>query len=453
MGDLMKPKTMKRKNLKGLALSAPPPKPTPSAGDAQVPGGIANDEKQDTLEIGVEFQLDLKAEDLIVLRELGSGNGGTVSKVQHAATKVVMARKIIHVEAKNEVRKRIVRELRIMHDCNSEYIVDFYGAFQNESGDVIMCMEYMDVGNGSALDWVSRTFGPVRVDVLGKIAEAVLGGLAYLYSAHRIMHRDLKPSNILVNSKGSIKLCDFGVSSELEGSIAETFVGTGTYMAPERIQGSPYTVKSDVWSVGLTLMELAIGKFPFSGSADDDEPGGPQGILDLLQQIVLEPAPKLPKSDAFPSILEDMIAKCLMKDPAERPTPRELYDHDAFLQAAKRTPVDLEAWAVSMMEHNKRKSYLAPTAPAATIKEKLRETPPAERRGSASQAANGSVTAPAPPRPSYPVRTSSSNSQNMMSLPIRPAPAPSDGSNSRPSSRGPNGGMPPPTRRWNNEVQ
>lgn len=177
-----------------------------------------------------------------------------------------------------------------------------------------------------SLDWVSKTFGPVRVDVLGKIAEAVLGGLSYLYSAHRIMHRDLKPSNILVNSKGQIKLCDFGVSSELEGSIAETFVGTGTYMAPERIQGSPYTVKSDVWSVGLSLMELAIGKFPFGGGEDDgDGPGGPQGILDLLQQIVLEPAPKLPKSDAFPSILEDMIAKCLLKDPQERPTPKELY--------------------------------------------------------------------------------------------------------------------------------
>ncbi|CBY01391.1 hypothetical protein LEMA_P001780.1 [Plenodomus lingam JN3] len=249
MADPFKQKTMKRKNVKGLALSAPPPKPAPSAGDAQIPGALANDEKQDTLEIGVEFQLDLKAEDLIVLRELGSGNGGTVSKVQHAATKVIMARKVIHVEAKNEVRKRIVRELRIMHDCNSDYIVDFYGAFQNSSGDVIMCMEYMDVGS---LDWVSRTFGPVRVDVLGKISEAVLGGLAYLYSAHRIMHRDLKPSNILVNSKGNIKLCDFGVSSELEGSIAETFVGTGTYMAPERIQGSPYTVKSDVWTATTT---------------------------------------------------------------------------------------------------------------------------------------------------------------------------------------------------------
>lgn len=91
-----KTKTMKRKNVKGLALSAPPAKPaTPSAGDAQIPGALGHNNAQaDTLEIGVEFQLDLKAEDLIVLRELGSGNGGTVSKVQHTATKVVMARKV-----------------------------------------------------------------------------------------------------------------------------------------------------------------------------------------------------------------------------------------------------------------------------------------------------------------------------------------------------------------------
>lgn len=432
MADAFKTKTMKRKNVKGLALTAPPPKPsTPSAGDSQIPGALGNDESRtDTLEIGVEFRLDLKAEDLIVMKELGSGNGGTVSKVQHAATKVIMARKIIHVEAKNEIRKRIVRELRIMHDCNSEYIVAFYGAFQNDTGDVIMCMEYMDVGS---LDWVSKTFGPVRVDVLGKIAEAVLGGLAYLYAAHRIMHRDLKPSNILVNSRGQIKLCDFGVSSELEGSIAETFVGTGTYMAPERIQGSPYTVKSDVWSVGLTLMELAIGKFPFGGGENDaDEPGGPQGILDLLQQIVLEPAPKLPKSDAFPSILEEMIEKCLMKDPAQRPTPKELYDADPFLLAAKRTPVDLEAWTVSMMERHNRKSHLAPQA-SPSISSTARtptsnETIPSDTNGAS----------PAPPRPMYPMRTSSASSQNTMSLPIRPAPAPGNSS--------------PQIRRWDREV-
>ena len=164
----------------------------------------------------------------------------------------------------------------------------------------------------------------MRVDVLGKIAEAVLGGLTYLWRTHRIMHRDIKPSNILVNSRGQIKLCDFGVSSELEGSVADTFVGTGTYMAPERIQGAQYTVKSDVWSVGLTLMELAVGKFPFA-SENNEDASGPQGILDLLQTIVHEPAPKLPPSDAFPDILHQIIAKCLLKDPAQRPTPQELF--------------------------------------------------------------------------------------------------------------------------------
>jgi mitogen-activated protein kinase kinase len=92
--DAFKTKSMKRKNLKGLALNAPPRSITPSAGDSQVPGGIGNKDTSDTLEIGVEFRLDLRSEDLIVLKELGSGNGGTVSKVQHAATRVIMARKV-----------------------------------------------------------------------------------------------------------------------------------------------------------------------------------------------------------------------------------------------------------------------------------------------------------------------------------------------------------------------
>lgn len=86
---------MKRKNVKGLALNASAPKATPAATDAQIPGSLGNDEKRgDTLEIGVEFRLDLRSEDLQVLKELGAGNGGTVSKVMHTATKVVMARKV-----------------------------------------------------------------------------------------------------------------------------------------------------------------------------------------------------------------------------------------------------------------------------------------------------------------------------------------------------------------------
>jgi mitogen-activated protein kinase kinase len=272
----------------------------------------------------------------------------------------------------------------------------------------------------------------------------VLGGLTYLYQTHRIMHRDIKPSNILINSKGEIKLCDFGVSSELENSVADTFVGTGTYMAPERIQGSPYTVKSDVWSVGLTLMELAIGKFPFSieSEGDDDEAAGPQGILDLLQQIVLEPSPRLPKSDAFPHILEDVIAKCLMKDPKERPTPRELFDTDPFLQAAKRTPVDLRQWAVSMMEKQNRKSHLGP--PLSPSTEALLRTDGSSGSARSRPSSIGPNGGSAPPtaRPVYPTRTSSAQSASnpsQLDLPIRPAPPPSRRSErERPDTAGSN---------------
>ncbi|OKL63020.1 hypothetical protein UA08_02040 [Talaromyces atroroseus] len=367
MADQFKPRTMKRKNVKGLALnSTPKPASNPSEQDAQIPGALANTEstRSDTLEIGLEFKLDLRSEDLITLKEVGAGNGGTVAKVMHATTKVVMARKIIRVDAKENVRKQILRELQVGHDCNSPYIVTFYGAFQNESRDIVLCMEYMDCGS---LDRISKEFGPVRIDVLGKITESILAGLVYLYENHRIMHRDIKPSNVLVNSRGSIKLCDFGVATETVNSVADTFVGTSTYMAPERIQGGAYTVRSDVWSVGLTVMELAVGRFPFDSSdsaAGDRASAGPMGILDLLQQIVHEPAPKLPKSDAFPPILHEFVAKCLLKKPDERPTPRELYDKDAFLQAAKRTPVDLEKWARKMMHAQDRHSYLEPPAPA-----------------------------------------------------------------------------------------
>ncbi|KAJ5110788.1 Dual specificity protein kinase FUZ7 [Penicillium argentinense] len=406
MADQFKARTLKRKNVKGLALNATP-KPAasnPSDGDAQVPGAVGNSDgnRTDTLEIGLEFRLDLRSEDLVTLKELGAGNGGTVSKVMHASTKVIMARKIIRVDAKENVRKQILRELRVGHECNSPNIVTFYGAFQNEARDIVLCMEYMDCGS---LDRISKDFGPVRVDVLGKITESVLAGLVYLYETHRIMHRDIKPSNVLVNSRGNIKLCDFGVATETVNSIADTFVGTSTYMAPERIQGGAYTVRSDVWSVGLTVMELAVGRFPFDTSesaAGDRASAGPMGILDLLQQIVHESAPKLPKSDAFPPILHDFVGKCLLKKSEERPTPRELYDKDAFLQAAKRTPVDLQEWAISMMERHNRKSYLQPPAPK-SLKEN--QTPTSTSSSAAQTPIPAPISKPPPPPISKTART------------------------------------------------
>ncbi|TFY76083.1 hypothetical protein EWM64_g7929, partial [Hericium alpestre] len=337
------------------------------------------------LDMNAETKYDLRDEDLKDLQELGAGNGGSVKKIEHVPTQTIMAKKIVLIDAKPSVRKQILRELQIMHDCSSGYIISFYGAFLSDP-NICICMEFMDKGS---LDGIYKKIGAIDIDVVAKVALAVLEGLTYLYDVHRIIHRDIKPSNILFNSKGQIKICDFGVSGELINSIADTFVGTSTYMSPERIQGAQYTVKSDVWSLGISLIELALGRFPFSDSVSDDDsdlsdfegtlsPSKPmpmmlppskkhtdkeskrnkrkskgvslQGggmtmsILELLQHIVNEPAPRLTPEGRFPKMAEVFIDGCLSKDPDQRRTPKDLLNHE-WITRARTSTFDLEAWA------------------------------------------------------------------------------------------------------------
>ncbi|WFC96308.1 mitogen-activated protein kinase kinase [Malassezia brasiliensis] len=309
-------------------------------------------------------RLELKNSNLRTLCELGAGNGGTVSKVVHIPTGIVMAKKVVFIDAKPEVRKQILRELQILHECQSQYIVGFYGACLSDI-HIYMCMEYMDAGS---LDSIYSKHGAIDVDVCGKIVVTVVQGLSYLYEVHRIIHRDVKPSNILVNLRGEIKLCDFGVSGELINSIADTFVGTSTYMSPERIQGDQYSIKSDVWSLGITMIELAHGCFPFALDGEEDTlhaPGQstttaasagksaqevraprqaqPMSILELLQHIVYEPPPRLNPEMHFPPLMVDFVNLCLSKDPAVRPTPMALRQH-AYVRQSDALPVDLAAW-------------------------------------------------------------------------------------------------------------
>ncbi|TIA81029.1 hypothetical protein E3P98_02294 [Wallemia ichthyophaga] len=329
-------------------------------------------------------QKEIRGDELKVLDELGSGNGGTVSKVVHEPSNTTMAKKTILIESQSPIRRQILRELQILHHCHSDYIIEFYGAYL-EGPHICMCMEYMDRGS---LDRIIRKHGPVSYDVFGQIALSVLRGLTYLYDVHRIIHRDVKPSNILINSKGQIKLCDFGVSGELINSIADTFVGTSTYMSPERIQGAQYTVKSDVWSLGITMIEIALGRFPFAdveeeeseeeGREDDltlnanstlspsnatrprassragttigvtqgvamkqsvkthapkKKTKGVMSILDLLQFIVNEDPPRLTK---FGKNAQDFVDKCLIKDVKLRPTPKQLLEQNLIQEALKK---------------------------------------------------------------------------------------------------------------------
>ncbi|KAK9765661.1 MAP kinase kinase (MEK) [Basidiobolus ranarum] len=330
----------KKRNFKNLELTHSPIIRENAAVEAQCSGNLSGVgsgqlyEHLASLEIGLEFKLDLRQEDLQTIDELGSGNGGAVSKILHVPTKTIMARKIVHIEAKAAIRKQIIRELQILHDCNSPHIVSFYGAFMHENDvKISICMEYMDMGS---LDHLYRRIGPIPEPVIGSIAFSVLDGLIYLYDNHRIIHRDVKPSNILINSVGFVKLCDFGVSGMLVDSIAKTFVGTSQYMSPERISGATYSVKSDVWSLGLSLIELALGRFPF-----------PQlSVFELLQFIVDEELPTLPTAE-FPEDFVDMTNLCLIKDPQSRPTPTQIMKHP-YVQRAKTEKFNIGKWINSI---------------------------------------------------------------------------------------------------------
>lgn len=188
------------------------------------------------------------------------GQGGT--------TGIVMAMKEMRLELDDAKFQSIIMELDILHRCISPYIVDFYGAFFQE-GAVYICMEFMDGGS------IDKLYGDgIPEGVLRTITYSTVLGLKSLKEEHNIIHRDVKPTNILVNSKGQVKICDFGVSGNLVASIAKTNIGCQSYMAPERISSGgmaqaggnsvqTYSVQSDIWSLGLTIIECALGRYPY----------------------------------------------------------------------------------------------------------------------------------------------------------------------------------------------
>jgi mitogen-activated protein kinase kinase len=254
---------------------------------------------------GSVFRISL--DEVEKLDELGKGNYGTVYKVRHTKprvprfgpglassktpslprypssgsdkvdsplekkdgsnTGIIMAMKEMRLELDEAKLATIIKELVILHECVSPYIIDFYGAFFQESA-VYMCIEYMD---GGSIDKLYS--GGIPENVLRKITYCTVMGLKELKEKHKIIHRDVKPTNILINSQGQVKICDFGVSGNLVASMAKTNIGCQSYMAPERISGGAYmqsgasdgtySVQSDIWSLGLTIIECGMGKYPY----------------------------------------------------------------------------------------------------------------------------------------------------------------------------------------------
>ncbi|KAG0756992.1 hypothetical protein G6F57_010771 [Rhizopus arrhizus] len=290
---------------------------------------------------GVDFSngnsFTIKMDDLILQEELGKGQYGTVQRVKHRITNVTMAMKEIRLELDETKLHQILMELDILHKSSGEYIVEFYGAFFIESC-VYYCMEYMDAGS------LDKLYGEgVPEDVLAKIATSTLKGLKFLKDELSIIHRDVKPTNVLANKQGQVKLCDFGVSGQLEKSLAKTNIGCQSYMAPERIKAvNTYSVSSDVWSLGISLVEIAVGHYPYKYD----------NMFAQLKAIIEDEPPSLP-SESFSIEACDFVAACLQKDPNKRPTYAELLEHP-FIKKYEDVDVAMAKWAQEAFEASKQ---------------------------------------------------------------------------------------------------
>ncbi|XP_038557215.1 dual specificity mitogen-activated protein kinase kinase 5 isoform X2 [Micropterus salmoides] len=324
-------KTPGIRNIHGLKVNT---RPNP-ANDCThaVPDSMANNSlKKSSAELKkILTNGQINAQDINYQEQLGHGNGGTVYKAYHLLGKRVLAVKVIPLDITVELQKQIMSELEILYKCDSPYIITFFSAFFVENR-ISICTEFMD---GGSLDVYKR----IPEHVLGRIALAVVKGLTYLWSL-KILHRDVKPSNMLVNTRGQVKLCDFGVSTQLVNSIAKTYVGTNAYMAPERISGEQYGIHADVWSVGISFMELALGMFPY-----------PQP-LQLLQCIVDEDPPVLPVGQ-FSEKFVHFITQCMRRQPKERPAPNNLMDHSFIIQYNDGNAEVVSMWVCRCLEERR----------------------------------------------------------------------------------------------------
>ena len=192
--------------------------------------------------------------DLRVTGVIGRGASGVVHSAVHAPSGALFALKVIPLDVREEVRKRIIAELRCLHAAlRCPAIVPLHAAFLRE-GSVAIVLEHMD--RGSLADLLAAR-GPLGERPLRGVCRRVLTGLCYLHGTLNIIHRDLKPSNLLLNSRGEVKISDFGVSGQLAHGRAESssWLGTARYMAPERIGGGTYGVWAWLASLACTCAE------------------------------------------------------------------------------------------------------------------------------------------------------------------------------------------------------
>ncbi|XP_052783625.1 misshapen-like kinase 1 isoform X2 [Mya arenaria] len=260
-----------------------------------------------------------------LIEVVGNGTYGQVYKGSHTKTGQLAAIKVMNVteEEEEEIKLEINVLKKYSHHRN---IATYYGAFIKKSpagkdDQLWLVMEYC--GAGSVTDLVKATKGnTLKEEWIAYIAREILRGLAHLH-ANRVIHRDIKGQNVLLTDNAEVKLVDFGVSAQLDKTIGRrnTFIGTPYWMAPEVIAcddnpDATYDNRSDLWSLGISAIEMAEGKPPLC----DMHP------MRALFLIPRNPPPRL-KSSKWSSRFHNFVETCLLKDYTQRPNTEQLLKH------------------------------------------------------------------------------------------------------------------------------
>ncbi|KAL1122380.1 hypothetical protein AAG570_003785 [Ranatra chinensis] len=253
------------------------------------------------------------------LREIGHGSFGAVYHARCLVTKEIVAIKKMSYMGKqsNEKWLDILKEIRFLRQLEHPNTVQYKGCYLRDN-NAWLVMEYC---LGSASDIIEVHKRPLKEDEIAAICEGVLRGLHYLHLLGRI-HRDVKAGNILLTENGTVKLADFGSASIK--CPANSFVGTPYWMAPEVILAmdeGQYDGKVDVWSLGITCIELAERKPPYFN----------MNAMSALYHIAQNDTPSLTSAD-WTDVFKHFVESCLQKNPSDRPTASKLLSHQMVMR-------------------------------------------------------------------------------------------------------------------------